>query len=132
MAVQAGQLLINRRRLSLSAGANVIDTGLRQTNLNFDPDPPLGGSVSVASRVMVVPLPPTNAWAGVSISEPVLGAGGTVEVTFNAPDPVVLNVMFWDPHTFICPMNAEPYGDCDNYSEIALVETSCDVHIVQI
>jgi len=106
MAEQAGHLLINRQRIALVGGANVIDTGLKQTNLNFDPDP------DMALRTMVIPLPPIDNWAGITIDNPVYSAvTETVQVTINNPGQgIEINVLFWDPHTSICPLDADDYN----------------------
>jgi hypothetical protein len=109
--LQNGQLLVNRKRIELVAGANDVDTGIRQVNQAFAPDPTLGDSVgSVVSRVMVVPLPPFNAWAGVTISEPFV-SNGTVHVTITAPNNVTVMAMMCNPHTIACPLSADFYGN---------------------
>lgn len=115
MAVQAGQLLLNRRRLTLQPGVTTVDTLLQQTNLNFDPDPELDGADppnAVASRVMVIPMSPLPEWDTIIHDEPKLGAGDTVEVRFNNTDEQAhtINVLFWNPHTRVCPVSADPYA----------------------
>jgi len=107
MAEQAGHLLINRQRITLAAGDNDIDTGLKQTALNFDPDP------NMADRTMVLPMAPLDNWAGVTHENPYYDAGtGTVHVVINNPggEPVVINVLFWDPHTSIGPIDVDDYN----------------------
>ncbi|KKN50631.1 hypothetical protein LCGC14_0630580 [marine sediment metagenome] len=120
----------NRQQIELSVGVTVVDTGLIQTNLNFDPDPPLFGSLLNASRVMVVPLMPIDAWLGVTHSEPAQGPTGTVEVIFVAPALTTINVLFWNPHTHISPGDAVFYNGppCSVTAVIAIRETSCTVH----
>lgn len=109
--LQNGQLLIHRMQLSLTTGANDIDTGIQQVSQAFAPDPTLGDNAgTTVSRVMVVPLPPFTSWAGVTISEPFV-SNGTVHVTITAPGDTTVMVMMWCPHTIICPMSADLYGN---------------------
>jgi hypothetical protein len=126
MSTANGTLLWNRQHLTLSAGLNDVDTGLIQQSQAFGAssanEPPLGiagttapapGSLP-ASRVQVIPLPPTPAWTNVTISEPwVSTVTGTVHVTFTSSSevPIEVNVLFWDPHTSIGPGQADPYND---------------------
>lgn len=131
MALQAGNLLIVRRHLVLLPGINVIDTGIQQVDEAFSPDPPIDGSV-VPSRIMVMPLSPVTPWAinPITHTEPVVGPSGTVEVTFNNFGVAVeVNVLFFDPHTHICPLSAESYtgAGCQNPELIVLGETSCGI-----
>lgn len=112
MALQAGQLLIRRMQLALAPGATDVDTGLVQANLGVNPDPPVGGVDGVtASRVMVDVLPPWPAWANLTVSEPVLDpVTKTVHVIFtNAGGTAHINVLFWDPHTLMGPVDADVY-----------------------
>jgi len=135
MALQSGSLLLNRRRLSLEVGATPVDTQLRQTEHNFAPDPPLFGLLTVASRVMVVPLPPLTSWTGVRHTEPYEGPNGNVWVDFEVQgSPTTLNVLFWDPHTFICPVSAAPYRSegCLQTATINLFQTSCTISVPQL
>lgn len=132
MAIQAGHLLLNRRRLVIPGSAVnfPVNTLLQQSSLAFNPDPPLGGvdpldvPPGIASRVMVVPLPPIDAWAGITIKEPVLDpVTNTVRVDFSNANAfaVELVVLFWDPHTGICPLNADTYGGpCPNIDFFAV------------
>lgn len=111
--------MLNRRRLTLPSGDTVVDTGLVQTNRNFDPDPGMdGGFVGpflIASRVMVQPMAPTANWANITHTEPTVNpATDHVEVTFsNGGDEVDINVLFWNPHTSICPVSADSYNPPD-------------------
>lgn len=110
----AGNLLWNRMQITLVPGPNPpIATGLTQTNLAFGTDPPLNGvNYLVASRVQVVPLAPTAAWANVTHGEPYVGIDGTVYVAFTNADvelPTTINVLFWDPHSMIGPGDADTY-----------------------
>jgi len=117
MSVNAGQLLWNRQQISVTAGSPlVVNTGLKQQSQAFGNssvnEPPLDGS-SVGSRVQVIPLPPTAAWATVTISEPTVDGSGNINVTFTntaEAGTVVLNVLFWDPHTSIGPGQATKYA----------------------
>jgi hypothetical protein len=63
---------------------------------------------------MVIPLVPTNPWAGVSlVGEPwVDAATGDVFVQFDNTNeiPVTVNVLFWDPDTKIGPGQASTYN----------------------
>jgi len=120
MAVQAGELLFERRRLTLPGNAlTVVVTNIQVTDRNFDPDPGLGDATgSVVSRLMVIPLAPVGIeWiqaAGIVevLNEPRLNpTTNTLEVTFrntNAGD-LTFNVLFWLPHTHAAPLSAEFY-----------------------
>jgi hypothetical protein len=127
MSTKAGNLLWNRRRVSVGPGATNIDTGLRQANMSFDASsdgepplgisgvaPPAGGSLP-ASRVQVIPLAPIGEWtsAAISHSEPWFNtATGTVFVTFVSGNEgqADINVLFWDPHTLMGPGDADTYN----------------------
>lgn len=125
MALTAGHLLFSRQRITIPNGQSTFDTGLEQTAWNFFPDPELGGldpsyadPDGTPSRIMVVPMMPTDNWAGISIHEPYVDpATGRVFVDFENPGAeVTCNVLFWDPHARICPLNADTYRsveDCD-------------------
>jgi hypothetical protein len=127
VSTKAGNLLWNRRRISVGAGnTTAFDTGLRQTNMGFEASssgeppiaipgavPPLPGTTP-GSRVQVIPMAPLDAWADITHSEPYLNpATNTVWVDFSSDDEVTvnLNVLFWDPHTGVGPGQADPYGD---------------------
>jgi hypothetical protein len=116
MSAKNGQLLISRQQITLVAGANVIDTGLRQANLSFGSSS--AGEPDLAARTMIIPLPAstsaTGDWSLVRISaEPVVGPDGTVLVeltwTSDDPDTGTVNVLFWAPHTLVGPVDAAPY-----------------------
>lgn len=119
MALQAGQLLISRQRLTLADGITSVDTGLSQVNLGVTP--PLDGqnvtatTAAIASRVQVQPLAPTAAWTTGNIhhDEPYLDpTTNTVWVDFwveTGTGPQTINVLFWDPHSMISPMTADAY-----------------------
>jgi hypothetical protein len=125
MSKKAGALLWNRMRVTLSASVTTdVDTGLTQPNRSF-PDyspgePPLGVSAAVspppgtlpASRVHVIPLAPTNAWAVVTHGEPYFNTvTGTIHVLFDiAAGAPTINVLFWDPHSMVGPGQAVPYS----------------------
>jgi hypothetical protein len=112
MALQAGELLIHRMQVTLGTGDTDVDTGVTQANLGVQPDPPVGGSSTVPSRIMVKVLPPIDNWSGITISEPVLDPGtNTVHVTFTNPGAAaVVNVLIWDPHTLMGPVDADLYA----------------------
>jgi hypothetical protein len=121
MSAKNGQLLVSRQQITLDAGANTIDTGLRQVNLSFGASSV--GEPDLAARTMVIPLPagvgpgpgpsPFGIWADVVVSaEPTIGPGGTVlvELTWNGEGgSAIFNVLFWAPHTSIGPVDAAPY-----------------------
>lgn len=132
MSTKAGALLWNRRRVTippLNGGVGeVIDTGLRQPNLSF-PDysrnePPVGVTMAPpgpmfgvlpASRIQVIPMAPIlpATWDFIVHGEPFVDpATGTVKVLFIniAPDPVPINVLFWDPHSIAGPGLADTYN----------------------
>ena len=108
-------------RITIAADTTVeIDTLLEQQNLNFYPDPPLGGVEpsaevvnGIASRVMVLVMAPVAGWDDITHDEPLLDATtGTVHVTFtngHVGEERTFNVLFWDPHTSVCPVNAHTY-----------------------
>lgn len=125
MSTNAGQLLWNRQRITLTAGPLNVDTGLRQVNRNFEAnsvgEPPLGvagvappaAGTLPASRVQVIPMAPMSGWANVTHSEPWFNtATGTVFVTFTGGGEggEVINVMFWDPATVAGPGDADTYN----------------------
>lgn len=102
----AGNLLWSRRHITLSAGANVVDTFIRQVAAS---DPPLEGTV-VGSCVQVIPLPDINGWYDVtSISEPTV-VNGTVRVTFVSLGPNTINVLFLNLQTVAGPGSANQYA----------------------
>lgn len=126
MSTKAGQLLWNRRRLTLSFGSNIIDTGIRESNLavaaNSVDEPPLGVISAVppapgttpASRVQVIPLLPIAPWSDITQGEPYVDeATGRVfvELTLLQDEgPVECNVLFWDPHSSMGPGAADTYA----------------------
>lgn len=127
MSTKAGQLLWNRKRITLDPDSTIVfDTGLTQTNRalanSSDGEPPLGVvsavapafGVEPASRVQVIPLAPTPAWATVIHGEPYVDeATGRVFVQLintDAENPTTINVLFWDPHTSIGPGQADTYN----------------------
>lgn len=109
MSKKAGNLLWNRRRVTVLDGVIDIDTGLTQVQRGFGNMSP--NEPNLASRVMVIPLPPLADWAGVTHTEPFLDpVTNTVKVTFNAGLTHDINVLFWDPHSVLGPGDADPYG----------------------
>ena len=118
-----GNLLWNRRRLTIPADPNGIniDTGITQVNRAFQ-DPTLGAEQATpppigtgpASRVMVQVLPPTDAWAGLLIGEPYFDTDtNTVHVVFTNlnEQAAEINVLFWDPSTLCGPGQADTYNE---------------------
>ncbi len=130
MSQKAGALLWNRMQITVpTAGGHVFDTGLTQLNRGFANssvnEPPLGvisaspgpaDNTLPASRVMVIPQPPYVRWANITHGEPYVDATtGRVNVTFaNSDSQVVLNVLFWDPHTAVGPGRADTYHANDD------------------
>jgi hypothetical protein len=127
MSTNAGQLLWNRQRITLAAGANSINTGLTQVNQGFalssvaEPNLGIAGAAAPAdgteppSRVMVIPLAPTDIWVTTPIThgEPWFNtATGTVFVTINNAGlaGLVVNILFWNPATAIGPGEADVYN----------------------
>jgi hypothetical protein len=131
MTKRGNQLLWNRMRLTLphttiGDGGNIphpvdVDTGLCQPTLAFEHgEPILDGEdpslpfVGVPSRVQVLPMLPWSAFDDVTHAEPYFDdATGTVHVVMlnsNLFADVEVNVLFWDPHLYISP------GDADCYS----------------
>ena len=126
MGKKAGALLWNRMRVTLSASVTTdVNTGLTQPNRSF-PDysgnePPLGVSAAPpgpapgtlpASRIMVIPMAPTSAWANVTHGEPYLATTtDTIHVLFGiAAGGPTINVLFWDPHAMVGPGLASTYS----------------------
>jgi hypothetical protein len=120
MAKSDGQLLVVRRAITLVNGDVVVDTGLCQLNLGVTP--PLDGSDTVPSRVMVVPMAPLADWAGVTHGEPFI-ASGTVQVVFHGVGATVVNVMFLAPAEFMGPIDVDHVyeieaADCNSFTVI--------------
>lgn len=123
MSKKAGQLLWSRQQITISgtAPSTTIDTGLCQLNKAWAASSlgePGFGSVAAPSRVQVIPMAPLAAWSGITHAEPTLNpTTGTVEVTFfpapQAEGPVIVNVLFWNPHTLVGPGDADLYNDPD-------------------
>lgn len=107
MSKIAGQLLWNRVRIpTLLAGTQTrIPTGLCQKSLAFGTDPGL------LARIMVIPMADMDKWSDVLHSEPYVHTDGTLCVDFVSADGVIdLNVLFWDPHSYVGPGLAADYG----------------------
>lgn len=124
MSVNAGQLLVVRKNMLLAGGATTVDTGLRAENRGYGNDSngepgdngsnPVLAVPGVPSRVQVVPMAPTSAWANITHGEPYVApnANGdpTVHVDFaNAGGPATINAMFWNPHSLIGPCQCDTY-----------------------
>lgn len=119
MGLKAGALLWSRKKLTLDPGVNpATDTGLRQVLQNFGDmsidEPRINQFVgsdgsTIGSRIQVIPLVPTSNWANVAHSEAFLAADGSIRVIFtnNGPNPVTINVLFWNPHSLIGPGDAD-------------------------
>jgi hypothetical protein len=119
MALSNGQLLIVHRRVTLGAGATTVDTGITQLNLAVDP--PLGGSASIASRVMVVPMAPYPSWDNVTHGEPFL-SNNTVNIAFdNSGGSTTINIMIFAPATFVGPIDADLYEiNCQSFTVVTV------------
>lgn len=125
MSTNAGNLLWNRRRITLSGGATDVDTGLTQPQQGFGSssanEPPLGiagttppaDGTAPASRVQVCVQAPVAGWTGITHGEPWFDTTtGTVHVEFHNINetPTTINVLFWDPSTLIGPGQADTYN----------------------
>jgi hypothetical protein len=118
----AGNLLLNRRRLTLPFGATDIDTGLQQDLRAFPVGEPTDDpGVNEASRIMVCPMAPVIPWFGITHGEPYLDpTTKTVHVAFFNPGaPATINVLFWNPHSIICPLDADPYASSYYYGPLS-------------
>jgi hypothetical protein len=125
MAEQAGNLHWHRRRISLEPGLTDINTWIITNNKGYGPlEPGLGveaasappAGTQPASRVNVIPMPPTSEWVGVSHGEPYVSTiDGYVHVLFDNTNEttVELNVLFWNPHTGVTPGRADTYEPVD-------------------
>lgn len=115
MSAKNGQLLVSRQQITLVAGSNIIDTGLRQVNQSFGASSE--SEPGLAERTMIIPLVGSNDaagnWSLVRVAaEPSIGPNGTVlvELTWlGESGDGTYNVLFWAPHTSIGPVNAEAY-----------------------
>jgi hypothetical protein len=111
----AGNLLLNRMHLFLAPGVNIIHTGLQQDLRAFPVGEPTDDPApNHASRIMVFPLSPIVAWAGVTHGEPYMDpTSKTIRVAITNPTQgtVEVNVLFWDPHSIVCPLDAMTYGN---------------------
>lgn len=92
-----------------------VDTGLTQVGRAFPEQSTGEPAFTDPSRIQVIPLAPVSAWATppVSHGEPFLDpATNTIHVTFSNPvaSPATINVLFWDPHTLVCPGAADLYN----------------------
>lgn len=118
MSTKAGALLWNRVHVTFPADTDTVnvDTGIKQVNRSFADQSP--NEPTLAQRLQVVPLAPTDNWASVTMTEPTLDpVTGTLHVTFTNPNHGVppfqiapLNVLFWDPHTIAGPGDADTYN----------------------
>jgi hypothetical protein len=121
----AGNLLINRMRITVPQatrpqegppipGLLDVDTGLQQCLRAFPVNEPTDDpALGAASRVMVFPMSPIANWPSIIHGEPYMDATTkTVHVTFVNfnPAPETLNVLFWNPHSIVCPLSANTYG----------------------
>jgi hypothetical protein len=103
MALASGALLMNRVQLPLAGGVTDVDTGLVQPDLAVNPN--------LATRVMVLPMAPTDNWGSITHANPTFSATtNTVHVSFtNGSGATTINVLFWDPHTSVGPVDADSY-----------------------
>ncbi len=120
MGKKAGALLWNRRLLTANDippfVVTNIDTGLAQPNQGFGDyspgEPALDKVGSIGSRIQVIPMAPVAAWASISHGEPYVDADGKiiVDLTNTSQVDVLINVLFWDPHSMVGPGDAAKYG----------------------
>lgn len=108
MAVQSGQLLWNRRQISIGLITPIdVDTGIRITNRALAPDP------DIARQLEIIALPRLDVWDRVTFQEPFFDpTTGTVHVLMaraGGVDSVTFNVLFVMPHTLAGPMTADTY-----------------------
>lgn len=133
MSEKNGTLLWNRMRIGpIDSGATLtVDTGITQLGKGFplqSPGEPSMGTAGVApppagttpaSRLHVIPLMPTSAWSGITMSEPFLNTTtGTMQVAFtnnSETEVTTLNVLFWNPHSIVGP------GDADTYNAVEII-----------
>jgi len=109
----AGNLLIHRMQIVLPNGPTDIDTGLQQRLRAFPVDEPTDDpGLGDASRVMVIPMMPLANWIPILHGEPYLHpTTKTVHVAFvNGGPEAVIDALFWDPHSIVCPLDADPYN----------------------
>lgn len=92
-------------QVALVEGDNDIDTGLTQVNRGMAPDPTL------AERTMVIIVPPTDNWNGITmLSDPTFDpVTQTVHVVLTANNDFTVNVLFWVPHTLVGPVSVDTY-----------------------
>lgn len=115
MSTKAHQLMWNRVHQTLPLGYTTVDTGLTQVSQAFSNssvnEPPLDGSIAIASRVQVIPLSPIPYWYSITHAEPFVNANGTVSVRFRntGQGTVTINILFWNPHTDVGPGDADTY-----------------------
>lgn len=115
MSRKAGNLLWNRVHVTFPANVGIVDvdTGIQQASEAIEASQP-----NFTQRLQIIPLAPTDNWAGLQISEPTLDpVTNTLHVIIQVglvPEPPFqlppLNVLFWDPHTLAGP------GDTDTYN----------------
>jgi len=121
----AGNLLLNRMRITIpqatrpQEGPSIpglldVDTGLQQCLRAFPVGEPTDDpAFGAASRIMVFPMSPIANWPGLTHDEPYLSpTTKTVHVVFHNynPAPETVNVLFWDPHSAVCPLSANTYN----------------------
>ena len=111
----AGNLLWAKRNIDFAAGANDIDTGIKQSSLALaTTDPQLGAVGSTGSRVHVVPLLPCATYYTnfVSVGEPFIDATtGTVHVVITMAGVAAdVNMLFLDMHTILGAGSADTYN----------------------
>jgi hypothetical protein len=114
MSTKNGQLLVSRQQITLVAGPQTIDTGLRQVNQAFGSSSV--GEPGLAARTMVIPLAASSSatgdWSLVRVADPTIGPDGTVLVSLTwlgEASSATYNVLFWAPHTLVGPVDAAPY-----------------------
>jgi hypothetical protein len=115
MSAKNGQLLVSRQQITLVAGPQTIDTGLRQVNQSFGASSE--SEPGLAERTMIIPLAASSSatgdWSLVRVADPTIGPDGAVRVQMTwlgEASSATYNVLFWAPHTSIGPVDAEPYS----------------------
>lgn len=118
MSRKAGQLLWNRVHVVFPPDTVTVEVDTGITAESLAGLPPMGDG-TVASRVQVIPLAPTDNWGSRAVvGEPFLDpTTRTVHVRLGgglAPEPPFqlspLNVLFWAPHSIASPGDADPYN----------------------
>jgi len=109
MSKIAGDLLWNRKHITLIPGTTQIDTAIVQVEQAFEPGQPVP-----PTRLNVIPMSPIGPWASaVSHGNPYKNpTTGTMMVAFtnSDPSPVTINVLFHSFSTLAGPGQADAYA----------------------